>query len=113
MGRGICAMSHCALTRASPHSERRAGRSRAAAPLRRRAAAAATFARRKLALARFVAGGESVEHLIEKPRRQKAVVIAVSAADFSQIIAAPQKLVAFGDDDPRALVVESEMAFDG
>jgi hypothetical protein len=55
-----------------------------------------------------VPGHKGVEHLIEESRRQEAVIIAIRATDLSKVIARPLELVAFGYNDPRAGVVESE-----
>ena len=53
--------------------------------------------------------GESPNDLIEETRRQEAVVIAITATDFPKIIAWPIEFVAFCNNDPRTLVIESKM----
>jgi hypothetical protein len=55
---------------------------------------------------------ERFEHPIEETRWKKTKIIAISIRDFSQIIAGPEKIVAFGDNDPGAGVVKPEMALD-
>ena len=57
-------------------------------------------------------GGEGFYDLIEESRRQEAVVIAIAAADLAEIIAGPIEFVAFCNNDPGTLVIESEMTFD-
>ena len=54
--------------------------------------------------------GEGFDDPIEKSRRQKAVVIAIAAADLSKIVARPIEFVALGDNDPGTLVIKSEMS---
>ena len=56
---------------------------------------------------------ERSEQLVEEPRRQEAIVVAISAWDLAQVIAWPEKLVTFRDDDPGAAIVEPEMLLDG
>src|ERR1700721_32990 len=52
---------------------------------------------------------ESLDALPEKSRRQEAVVITIAAIDFPDIISRPIELVAFGNNDPGALVIKFEM----
>jgi hypothetical protein len=56
--------------------------------------------------------GESVDDPIEQPRRQEAVIVTVTSADLPDIIAGPPELVALRNDDPRSLVIKSEMVLD-
>jgi hypothetical protein len=58
------------------------------------------FARRDAAPAGSIPVGESLEHLIEESRRQKAVVVAVAVRKLAQVVTRPEKFIAFGDDDP-------------
>jgi hypothetical protein len=53
--------------------------------------------------------GEGVDHLIEESWRQKTVMITITAADFPKIIARPIEFIALCNDDPRTLVIETEM----
>jgi hypothetical protein len=55
---------------------------------------------------------EGFDDLIEQSRWQEAIIIAIAAADFPDVIARPFELVALRDDDPGPFVVESEMALD-
>ena len=55
---------------------------------------------------------EPVADLIEQAGREEAEFIAVRLRRFPQIIARPHEFVAFGDDDPRARIVKTEMLFD-
>jgi len=55
---------------------------------------------------------ERVADLIEQAGREEAEFIAVRLRRFPQIIARPHEFIAFGDDDPRARVVKTEMLFD-
>src|SRR5438093_1027879 len=59
-----------------------------------------------------MAGNERVEDLIEETGWQKAVVVAVALQTAAQVVARPEELITFGDDDPRAVIVEAEMSFD-
>src|ERR1700731_4071594 len=58
-----------------------------------------SFARRNAAPAGSIPVGKGLEHLIEESRRQKAVVVAVAVRKLAQIVAGPEKFIAFGDDD--------------
>lgn len=54
---------------------------------------------------------ESLDDLFEESRRQEAIVVAIAAADFSDIISRPIELVALGNNDPGAVVIKFEMTF--
>ena len=56
-----------------------------------------SFARRDAAAAGLVPVGEGLEHLIKESRRQKAVVVAVTVRTLAQIVAGPEKFIAFGN----------------
>lgn len=56
--------------------------------------------------------GEGRGDLIEETWRQEAVVIAITAADFPEIIAGPIEFIALCDNDPGTFVIKSEMTFD-
>jgi len=71
-----------------------------------------SFAQRDTALAGAIPVGEGFEHLIEESRRQEAVIVAVAVRTLAQVVAWPEKFVAFGDDDPGGIDIEPEMAFD-
>jgi hypothetical protein len=43
---------------------------------------------------------ESGQHLVEKSRREKAVFVTIAVRYFPQVVAGPEKFVAFSDDDP-------------
>ena len=47
--------------------------------------------------------------LIEEPRGQETVIIALRGSSPTEIVARPEKFIAFADHDPRALVVKPEM----
>jgi hypothetical protein len=51
-----------------------------------------------------MAGVEGFEHLIEEARRQKTVIVAVAVRKLAEVVAGPEELVAFGDDDPGAIM---------
>jgi hypothetical protein len=55
--------------------------------------------------------GESLDDLMEESRWQEAVVIAITAADFPEIVARPIEFVALGDNDPGTCVIKSEVTF--
>jgi hypothetical protein len=55
---------------------------------------------------------ERLDDLTEESRRQKAVVIPISAANLAKIIARPIELVTLGHHDPGARIVKPEMPFD-
>src|SRR3954462_1541770 len=57
----------------------------------------------------LITGDERFDHLVEKARRQEAVIVAVAVRQPAQIIAGPEKFVAFGNDNPRAAVVKAKM----
>ena len=61
---------------------------------------AGLVARSKGALAGLITGDGRFEHAIEEARRQEAVIVAIAARQLAQIVARPQKHVAFGDNDP-------------
>jgi hypothetical protein len=61
---------------------------------------------------RAVPRHEGVQYLIEKSRRQEAVVVAIPAADFPKVIPGPIEFIALADNDPGTVVVESEVTFD-
>jgi hypothetical protein len=71
-----------------------------------------SFARSEAVLAVSIPVNESVEHLIEEPWRQKAIVVAIAVRQLASVVAGPDKFIALVDDDPRAVVVEPEMTFD-
>src|SRR5258705_377439 len=56
--------------------------------------------------------GEGFDDPIEETRRQEAVVIAITAADFPKVIARPIEFVALCNNDPGTFVIKSEMPFD-
>jgi hypothetical protein len=56
--------------------------------------------------------GERLDDLIEESRRQEAVVITITAADFPEIVSRPIEFVALGDNDPGTCVIKSEVTFD-
>ena len=56
--------------------------------------------------------GEGLDDPIEETRRQEAVVIAITAADFPKVIARPIEFVALCNNDPGTFVIKSEMPFD-
>jgi hypothetical protein len=47
-----------------------------------------------------MASVESVKHLIEEARRQKAAIVAVAMRQLAQVVAGPRELVALGADNP-------------
>ena len=55
---------------------------------------------------------EGLDHLIEQSRQQKAVIVAVAVRQLAQIVARPEKFIAFGDHNPGRVVVEPKMPFD-
>lgn len=57
-------------------------------------------------------GGKGRDYLVEESRRQEAVIVAIGAADFPEIVAGPIEFVAFCNNDPRTRVVKSEMTLD-
>ena len=57
-------------------------------------------------------GHEALEYQIEEGWRQEAVVVAITACDFSKIVAGPGEFVSLPYNNSRAVVVESEMALD-
>lgn len=52
------------------------------------------------------------KYFVEEARRKKAVLVAIRAGNLAEIVAGPQELIAFGDNDPRALIIKAEMPFD-
>ena len=56
--------------------------------------------------------GEGRDYPMEESRRQEAAIVAIGAADFPEIIARPIEFVALCNNDPRPLVVKSEMTLD-
>jgi hypothetical protein len=68
-----------------------------------------SFARRDLAPAGSIPVHEGIEHLIEEARWQKTVIVTVAVRQLAQIVAWPDKFIAFGDYNPGRVVVESEM----
>jgi hypothetical protein len=59
-----------------------------------------SFTWSKAGSARGTQSVERREHLVEETRRQKAVVVPVYAGGLPQVVARPQKFVAFGYDNP-------------
>ena len=55
---------------------------------------------------------ESIYDLLEESRRQEPIVVAIATADFPDIVTRPIEFVTFGNNDPGALVIKSEMTFD-
>ena len=55
---------------------------------------------------------EGLDDPIEETRRQEAVVIAITAAEFPKVIARPIEFVALCNNDPGTFVIKSEMPFD-
>lgn len=45
-------------------------------------------------------GDEGLDHSIEESWRQEAIILAVAVRTLAQIVARPEKLIAFGDNDP-------------
>src|SRR6516225_10352159 len=68
-----------------------------------------SFARRDAVPAGLIPADKGLDHPIEESRRQKAVIVAVAVRPFAQVVAGPEKFIAFGDDDPGWIVVEPEM----
>jgi hypothetical protein len=66
----------------------------------------------RLVFAGMMVGDECVENLIEKSRRQLAVIVVVAVRPPAQVVARPEEFVTFGDDNPRAIIVEAEMSLD-
>ena len=56
--------------------------------------------------------GEGFDDPIKQSRRQEAVIVTVTTADLPDVIAGPFEFVALRNDDPRTLVIQSEMALD-
>ena len=56
--------------------------------------------------------GKGRDDLIEKSRWQEAVVIAIAAPNFPDIIARPIEFVALCNNDPGTLVIKAKMTFD-
>jgi hypothetical protein len=71
-----------------------------------------SIARGQPCLAGAMPCGEGLDDLIEESRRQEAIVIPITAADFPKIIAWPIEFVALCNDDPGTLAIKSEMTLD-
>ena len=61
----------------------------------------------------FVPRAEGSQDAGEKVRRQKPVIMAVAATRLAQIVARPDELIAFADNDPSSHVIEAKLTFDG
>jgi hypothetical protein len=72
-----------------------------------------SLARSELYFAGTMPSDESIDDLPEESRRQEAIIVAIAAADFPDIISRPTELVALGNNDPGALVVKFEMTLYG
>ena len=59
-----------------------------------------SFARTDAAPADSIPVRKGLEHLIEESRRHKAVIVAIAVRKLAQVIAGPEKFVAFVDNDP-------------
>jgi hypothetical protein len=59
-----------------------------------------------------VEGDKRISYAIKESRREQPIGIA-AAATASEIVAGPNELIGFVNDDPRSLAVEPEVPFDG
>jgi hypothetical protein len=71
----------------------------------------ASLARGQPCFAGTMPCGEGRDDLIEESRWQEAVVIAIAAPNFPDIIARPIEFVALCNNDPGTLVIKAKMTF--
>jgi hypothetical protein len=61
----------------------------------------------------FAVRAHCVENFIEEARRQETVVKFIAARNLAQIVARPQELISFIDNDPRLIEVKPEQPLNG
>lgn len=68
---------------------------------------------RRDCFAGLVGRDERITDGIEEAWGQKAVIETVGVRDFAKVVARPHELIALRDDNPRALIIKSELPLDG
>lgn len=56
--------------------------------------------------------GKRFDYLIEESGWQEAIIVAIAAVDFPEIIASPMEFIALCNNDPETRIVKSEMTSD-